>query len=276
MKKPCCRRGGPPTRSQTRAGIHATLFRSHSSIDDGQRTASWQLLFYSSSFVEKVMSRSENTEDLSPSDRPSESEAWIVDRVRTGDQHAWQVFIGKFEGRLLSYVEQRLSDRSHAEDIVQETFIGFLNSLPNYDGRRSLENYLFSICSYKLTDHLRRISRRPTRSLDISTGSGTLGNRIPGHERVASSIARSDEKREKEQRAIVNALREQIDKWRNQQDWLKLTCLELVIVAGRPNCEVAELLKISEQKVANYKSDFIARTKQQLAKSNVQLDAMLE
>lgn len=231
---------------------------------------------HSSSLVEKVMSRSVNTEDSSPYDRPSESEAWMVDRIRTGDQQAWQVFIGKFEGRLLSYVEQRLSERSHAEDIVQETFIGFLNSLPNYDGRRSLENYLFSICSYKLTDHLRRISRKPMRSIDISTGSGTLGNRLPGHERVASSIARSDEKRANEERAIVGALGEQIEKWKSQQDWLKLTCLELVIVAGRPNREVAELLKISEQKVANYKSDFIARTKQQLAKSNIDLDVVLD
>ena len=30
-------------------------------------------------------------------------------------------------------------------DVVQETFIGFLTSLPNYDSRRPLESYLFSI-----------------------------------------------------------------------------------------------------------------------------------
>jgi RNA polymerase sigma-70 factor, ECF subfamily len=214
------------------------------------------------------MKSSINKDDSASVDQPSESEAWMVDQIRIGDPQAWQSFIAKFEGRLLSYVEHRLSDRSHAEDIVQETFIGFLNSLPNFDGRRSLENYLFSICSYKLTDHLRRIGRKPVRSIDISTGSGTLGNRLPGNERVASSIARSAENREQSEAAIVRVLREQIDKWKKQDDWLKLTCLELVIVAGRPNREVAQFLNVSEQKVANYKSDFVTRTKQQIEKLN--------
>ncbi len=190
----------------------------------------------------------------------------MVSQIRLGDQRAWQSVIAKYEGRLLAYVEQRLSDRSHAEDIVQETFIGFLNSLPNFDGRRSLENYLFSICAYKLTDHLRRIGRKPMRSIDLSTGTDTLGNRLPGNERVASSIARSAENRAKSEAAIVHALREQIHKWKTQGDWQKLICLELVIVAGRPNREVAQLLNVSEQKIANYKSDFIARTKQQIEK----------
>ena len=45
---------------------------------------------------------------------------------------------------------------------MQETFIGFLTSLPNFDERRPLEGYLFSIAAHKLTDYLRREGRRPT------------------------------------------------------------------------------------------------------------------
>jgi len=150
---------------------------------------------------------------------------------------------------------------------VQETFIGFLNSLPNYDGQRSLESYLFSICAYKLTDHLRRTGRRQVRSLDSeSSNQDSPGERIPSRARGASSIARSSEQRDLEEQAIVASLQEQIAKWKAQQDWLKLMCLELVVVVGKPNREIATLLSISEQKVANYKSDFIARTKIQLSR----------
>lgn len=39
----------------------------------------------------------------------------------------------RYEGRLLAFVESRIRNRSTSEDIVQEAFIGFLNSLPNYD-----------------------------------------------------------------------------------------------------------------------------------------------
>lgn len=153
------------------------------------------------------------------------------------------------------------------EDIVQETFIGFLNSLPNFDGERPLESYLFSICAYKLTDHLRRIGRRQIRSLDSGSDSQeSPGERLPGRFRVASSIARSDEQRDMEERAIVEVLAEQIGKWKSQDDWLKLKCLELIVVAGKANRDIATLLNISEQKVANYKSDFLARTKSQLSR----------
>ena len=50
----------------------------------------------------------------------------LVQRVRAGDGDAWNELIARFEGRLLAFVEGRLRDRSAGEDIVQETFIGFL------------------------------------------------------------------------------------------------------------------------------------------------------
>ncbi len=196
-----------------------------------------------------------------------DAESLLVDQIRKGDARAWQLFIARYEGRLTAFVEHRLSNRSHVEDIVQETFIGFLSSLPNFDGQRSLDSYLFSICAYKLTDHLRRVGRRQIRSLDSGADSHeSTADQLPGRSRVASSIARSGEQREAEERAIVAVLQEQIAKWKSQEDWLKLMCLELIVVAGKSNREIAGLLDISEQKVANYKSDFIARTKSQLAR----------
>ncbi len=198
---------------------------------------------------------------------PLDADSLLIEQVRRGDARAWELFIARYEGRLTAFVEHRLSNRSHVEDIVQETLIGFLNSLPNYDGQRSLEGYLFSICAYKLTDHLRRSGRRQIRSLNAdSSNQETPGERIAGRARVASSIARSSEQRDLEEQAIVVVLEEQITKWKSQQDWQKLICLELIVVAGKPNRETATLLNISEQKVANYKSDFIARTKSQLSR----------
>ena len=65
-------------------------------------------------------------------------------------------------------------------------FLGFLNSLPNYDGRRPLESYLFSICAYKLTDHLRREGRRPAVPLSAACGLvrrlGSRRQRPPGQQ----------------------------------------------------------------------------------------------
>ena len=118
----------------------------------------------------------------------SEADRLLIRRIRQGDADAWSDLIDRYEGRLLAFVESRIGRRAASEDIVQEAFIGFLNSLPNFDGRRSLESYLFSICAYKLTDHLRREGRRP--AVPLSAGSDSSGPwQLPGRARPASSIA---------------------------------------------------------------------------------------
>jgi RNA polymerase sigma-70 factor (ECF subfamily) len=192
----------------------------------------------------------------------------LIAQVRSGDSNAWTELVDRFEGRLLAYVDSRLSNRSASEDIVQETFIGFLNSLPNYDSSRSLENYLFSICAFKLTDHLRREGRRPTLQMGASEDSSG-GWHLTGPGRAASSIARSTERRKLEEEALISALREQVDRWKEKGDWSKLKCIELLIVEGLPNKEVAERLSITEQQVANFKFDFLARTKMLLKRQDL-------
>ena len=93
---------------------------------------------------------------------PSQSDSLLISRIRDGQAEAWNELIARFEGRLLAFVQSRTRQRASAEDVVQEAFVGFLTSLPNYDASRSLESYLFSIAAHKLTDLLRREGRRPT------------------------------------------------------------------------------------------------------------------
>ena len=187
-----------------------------------------------------------------------DADSLLVERIRRGESQAWDDLISRYEGRLLAFVESRLGRRGPSEDIVQDSFVGFLTSLPNYDGRRPLESYLFSICAYKLTDHLRREGRRP--AVPLSSASDTSGDwQVSDSARRASSIARSSERKNLEEKAIEAALREQIDRWREKAEWTKLMCAELLFVRGWANKDVAEELSITEQQVANYKFDFIAR-----------------
>ena len=188
----------------------------------------------------------------------SHPDALLIDRIRTGEAGAWNELINRFEGRLLAFVESRLRNRSASEDVVQETFIGFLTSMPNYDVSRPLEGYLFSIAAHKLTDHLRREGRRPALPL---AGSSTAGGEwdLASSQRPASSIARSGERKQLESAALVEAIAGQMRRWKQQGDWEKIKCTELLFVRGLANKEVAKKLAISEQAVANYKFDFLAR-----------------
>lgn len=199
----------------------------------------------------------------------------LIERVRRSDQQAWSELIQRYEGRLLAFIDSRVGDRATAEDIVQETFIGFLNSLPNYDGNRPLESYLFAICSFKLTDHLRRNGRRPAISLD--QGKDDQGwSDVSGRFQGASSIARSSERRKLEEKAVNDALKEQIAKWKEKGEWQKLMCLELLFVAGEANKRTAELLGVTEQQVANWKADFIARTRTLISRQSLDAEVFPE
>ena len=186
------------------------------------------------------------------------TDALTIRRIREGEAAAWNDLIERFEGRLLAYVESRTRDRAAAEDLVQETFIGFLTSLPNYDGRRPMEAYLFSIAAHKLTDHLRRQGRRPTLPL-VPADSQSSGWEPADRARPASSIARSSERQHLEEAAIRTALSEQIEHCRCRGQWERLKCIELLFVRGWANKETAKELAVLEQTVANYKFEFVAK-----------------
>ena len=205
-----------------------------------------------------------------------EIDAMLVRRICDGDSSAWNDLISRYEGRLLAFAESRLGRRAPSEDVVQETFIGFLNSIPNFDFNRPLEGYLFSICAHKLTDYLRREGRRPT--LPLSSGSTDSRGSwdLEGSSRPASSIARSGERRQLEAKAIVQAITDQVDRWRGRGDWTKLQCIELLYVRGWANKDVAIELSITEQQVANFKFDFLARMRTAVKKQGLSQDIFPE
>jgi RNA polymerase sigma-70 factor, ECF subfamily len=207
---------------------------------------------------------------------PANPDTLLVKQIRAGKPDAWNTLIANYEGRLLSFVESRLRRRAASEDVVQETFIGFLTSLPNYDMRRPLESYLFSIAAHKLTDYLRREGRRPALPLS-STGASDGGDwSLPGAARPASSIARSGERRGLEEEALSQGIGEQIEHWRKKDDWQKIKCMELLFVRGVANKEVAECLGVTEQQVANFMFDFIARLRTLVKKQRLSEDVFPE
>jgi RNA polymerase sigma-70 factor (ECF subfamily) len=99
---------------------------------------------------------------------------------------------------------------------------------------------------------------------------------IAGSGRRASTIMRSGERRGLEEQAIIEALDDQLTRWRDRGEWQKIQCIELLFVRGEANKNVAERLDISEQTVANYKFDFIARMRTTVKKQGLSQDVFPE
>jgi len=204
----------------------------------------------------------------------SESDRLLVQQIRQGDSRAWEHLIGRYEGRLLAFVDRRLHDRAASEDVVQETFVGFVTSLPNFDERRELQTYLFTIAAHKLTDHLRRQGRHPLRNLNDSN-SDLLEQQFD-RQLSASSRARHDERQALESAAIVRCLGQILREWQDRGEYVRLKVLELLWVKGWANRDVAAFLEVSEQQVANYRFAAVKKLTEQIRAAGLSADVFPE
>ncbi|WP_034385643.1 sigma-70 family RNA polymerase sigma factor [Herbidospora cretacea] len=73
----------------------------------------------------------------------------------------------------------RLTDRETAEDLVQETFLRVLASLPRFAGRSSARTWLLAIARRVVVDRYRAASARP-KVADVADWQTTAERRQPG------------------------------------------------------------------------------------------------
>jgi len=187
----------------------------------------------------------------------SRADTYLVDAVCRGDADAWRDLIARYEGRLLSFARRRLADQAEAEDIVQETFLGLLRSLPTYDRNRSLETYLFAILRNKLHDHFRRLHPGRRQSLEQlepdEAPSAWLDTETPSRHAAARESA--DARR----RALCESLRRWVEQCRVQRRFQELIAIEMLVVLGMRNKEVAADLGLGETAVAGIKFRVLQR-----------------
>ncbi len=191
----------------------------------------------------------------------ADSDRLLIQQIRGGQTRAWEQLIERYEGRLLAFIERRLHDRSAAEDVVQETFIGFVNSLPNFDETRDLQTYLFTIAAHKLTDHLRRLGRHPLQNLPDGQD---FFEQQTDSERGVSSMARSKERQTLEGDALARVLRDLVHDWKREADFTRVKVMELLLVKGWANKDVAAFLNIKEQQVANIRFAAVKKISERL------------
>jgi len=95
----------------------------------------------------------------------------LLARLRQGDPEAAAELFDRYFDRIYRFVYHQVGGRhADAEDVVQETFIAALRSLPTFRGESQLYTWLYRIATFKVADfyrHRRRDTERRARfSLD--------------------------------------------------------------------------------------------------------------
>lgn len=187
----------------------------------------------------------------------SEADGFLIEAVQRGDDRAWRQVIERYEGRLLAFARRMLAQPGDAEDTVQETFLGLLRSLPNYDRARSLETYLFAILRHKLHDQFRRQPRGWRQSLDradvLDDAATEAAERLPVDPETPSDYLAGREQVAAQRAALVTALRQYVQQCREQLRFSDLMVLESLVVEGLRNKDAAERFGLAQTAVAGIK-----------------------
>jgi RNA polymerase sigma factor (sigma-70 family) len=200
----------------------------------------------------------------------SKADEFLIEQIRQGSESGWSQLVQRYHGRLLAFAKSQLRDKSEADDIVQETFIGFLKSVDRFRTQASLETYLFTILRRRLVDSFRRNGRRDEinlcslqdSSLDSSSGAGFF--QPESSDLSASQYVQQGEQREEQEDALWRAIGKAVQRLKDDNRFRDLQIVEMLFYAQLRNKDIGSLLDIDEKQVALVKHRLVKRLANEL------------
>jgi len=114
-------------------------------------------------------------------------ETALIQALRAGDERAFTGLVERFQGPLLRASVTYVRDPSAAEDVVQETWVGFLDSVARFKGRCSIQTWLFRILFNKAQTRVARDRRLvPFSTLAADETISPWNSIDPGHFHASS------------------------------------------------------------------------------------------
>jgi RNA polymerase sigma factor (sigma-70 family) len=83
-------------------------------------------------------------------------------RFKRGNREAFRIIYEKYADALLTISANLLNDKADAEDVVQDVFISFVQSVQKFHLRGSLKGYLTTCVANRSRDYIRKNRRRQT------------------------------------------------------------------------------------------------------------------
>jgi RNA polymerase sigma-70 factor (ECF subfamily) len=76
---------------------------------------------------------------------PTHPDHEVVTALLAGDEAAFRALVGRHHRAMLAVAQQFVSTRAAAEEVVQDTWLAVVRTLPRFEGRSSLKTWLFTI-----------------------------------------------------------------------------------------------------------------------------------
>jgi RNA polymerase sigma-70 factor (ECF subfamily) len=122
-----------------------------------------------------------NKDEMPPGSEQGDADGWaLVERVRAGDDGAFEILMARFKRPVMNFVFRLIGDATEAEDVAQDVFVRAYRSMHKPGFRRTtaeFSTWLFAVTRNAALDCLRRRKRRPTTALaDMEDGGESLAS----------------------------------------------------------------------------------------------------
>jgi RNA polymerase sigma-70 factor (ECF subfamily) len=95
-------------------------------------------------------------------------------RFKRGNREAFRLIYEKYADGLLTLAANLLIDKADAEDVVQDVFISFVQSVQKFHLRGSLKGYLATCVANRSRDYLRKNKRRQSLPVNQAERAATV------------------------------------------------------------------------------------------------------
>jgi RNA polymerase sigma factor (sigma-70 family) len=201
----------------------------------------------------------------------SEGDRYLLQQITRGDAEGWSQLVRTYQGRLLAFARSRLARKEEAEDLVQDTFIAFLEGIKRFRENASVETFLFTILRHKLIDFFRGKQMRTCFLQDVMEGESPAEERTPELEDSASPTAswyvRQDERDEQLREALAEALNGLIERLKAAENFRDLQIVEMLFYAQIRNKNAAKVLDMDEKAIALIKHRALKEIREHLVRA---------
>jgi RNA polymerase sigma-70 factor (ECF subfamily) len=105
------------------------------------------------------------------------SDEELILQVQGGNNHAFDILVGRFKDRLYAYLFRLLGNEHEAEEFAQETFVKAYIHADKYRTVARFSTWLYTIATNLVRNRIRNIKRRPRTVSLWSADAGGAGGR---------------------------------------------------------------------------------------------------
>lgn len=95
----------------------------------------------------------------------------LIEQIRLGNEKAAEELIKRYYASILRYCNWHCSSPEKAEDLTQETFFRLFQRMPQYNEKKKLKAYLYTIANHLCIDESRKVLLYPLEN-EESIGGG--------------------------------------------------------------------------------------------------------